>query len=144
MYNKAGEKMIQFYFLSILLNGLTGYILSFAGDEPENSIETSLRFSLKNDTFRLILGILAAVTGLLKLLSPVQGDVPVIGDLIPAVLGLGAGFILILGYYRERSSVESEKIARLGESLSRYKKWLGIVFLASAALHFLFPQALFL
>jgi hypothetical protein len=134
--------MIQFYFLSILLNGLTGYIFSFGGDEPEASIETSLRFSLHNNTFRLILGILTAVTGLLKLLSPT--DIPVIGDLLPALLGLAAGFILFFGYYRERSTVDSEKAARLDETIRRYKKWLGFVLLASAALHFLFPQALLL
>jgi hypothetical protein len=136
--------MIQFYFLSILLNGLTGYILGFGGDEPDSSIETVVRPSVNNSTFRLILGILAAVTGLLKLLSPTEGDIPLIGDLVPAVLGLGAGFILIFGYYRELSTVESEKVNRIAEFLLRHKKWMGFVLLASAALHFLFPKALFL
>jgi hypothetical protein len=136
--------MVQFYFLSILLNGLSGYILGFGADEPDASIETSIKPSLNNDTFRLILGILTAVTGLLKLLSPTEGDIPVIGDLIPAVLGLGAGFILIFGYYRERSTVESESVNRVAEVLARHKKWMGFIFLISAALHFLFPKALFL
>jgi hypothetical protein len=136
--------MIQLYFLSILLNGLTGYILGFGADDPDDSIEAGVRPSLNNDTFRLILGILAAVTGLLKLLSPTEGDIPVIGDLIPALLGLGAGFILMFGYYRERSTVDSEQVNRLAEVLERHKKWMGFVLLASAALHFLFPKALFL
>jgi hypothetical protein len=130
--------MIQFYFLSILLNGLTGYILSFGGDKPE-TIENSFRFSLNNDTVRLILGILITITGLLKLLSPV--DFPIIGDLLPALLGLAAGFILLFEYYRERAAVESEKMARFEASVERYKKWLGFGLLISAALHFLFPKA---
>jgi hypothetical protein len=134
--------MIQFYFLSILLNGVTGYILSFGGDEPELPVESGRRFSLNNNTFRLVLGILLAVTGLLKLLSPT--DIPIIGDLLPALLGLAAGFVLVFGYYRERATVDSEKAARFEESIRRYKKWLGFALLGSAALHFLFPQALFL
>jgi hypothetical protein len=136
--------MVQFYFLSILLNGLSGYILGFGRDEPEGSIENSLRFSLNNSTFRLILGILTTVTGLLKILSPTEGDIPVIGDLLPALLGLAAGFVLFFGYYRDRTTVESEKVSRFDETLSRYKKWLGFLMLASSALHFLFPRALFL
>jgi hypothetical protein len=139
--NISGEQMVQFYFLSILLNGLTGYILSFGGDKPE-TMENSFRFSLNNSTFRLILGIIIAITGLLKLLSPV--DIPIIGDLIPALLGLAAGFVLLFGYYRERATVDSEKTARLEAAVERYKKWLGFGLLVSAALHFLFPKALFL
>jgi hypothetical protein len=134
--------MIQFYFLSILLNGLTGCILSFGGDKPEETIESGLRFSLNSPAFRLALGILITITGLLKLLSPV--DIPVIGDLLPALLGLAAGFILLFGYYRDRATVESEKMTRFEETIRRYKKWLGFALLASAALHFLFPQALLL
>jgi hypothetical protein len=136
--------MIQLYFLSILLNGLSGYILSFGGNEPDGSIEGSLRFSLTNSTFRLVLGILTAVTGLLKILSPTEGDIPVIGDLLPALLGLAAGFVLLFGYYRERTTVESEQVSRFDETLGRYKKWLGFVLLGSSVLHFLFPRALFL
>jgi hypothetical protein len=136
--------MVQLYFLSILLNGLSGYILSFRGDEPELSVENSLRFSLNNSVFRLILGILSAITGLLKLLSPTEGDIPVLGDLLPALLGLAAGFTLFFGYYRERATVESEQINRLDETIGRYKKWLGFFLLASSVLHFLFPQALLL
>jgi hypothetical protein len=134
--------MIQFYFLSILLNGLTGYILGFTGDEPEGTAASVPGFSLNNNTFRLVLGILITLTGLLKLLSPM--DIPIIGDLLPALLALAAGFVLFFGYYRDRSTVDSEKIAGLEESIRRYKKWLGFALLASAGLHFLFPQALFL
>jgi hypothetical protein len=136
--------MIQFYFLSILLNGVSGYVLGFGENEPVPEIENNLRFSLNNSVFRLILGILTAITGLLKLLSPTEGDIPVVGDFVPAILGLAAGFALLFGYYRERSTVESEQINRLDETIGRYKKWLGFVLLVSAALHFLFPQALLL
>jgi hypothetical protein len=140
--------MMQLYFLSILCNGLSGYIL-FSGDHGENeSIENSagvLRFSIRNPTFHLVLGILSAVTGVLKLLSPVK--TPIFGDLAPAIAGIAAGFILIFGIYRRgvsSSLVEEGKLDRMGEGLLRYRKVLGLGMLAVAALHFLFPLALFL
>jgi len=137
--------MVQLYFLAIVFNGLAGFLFVFAdlgeGDSPENSG----KFSSINSGFRLIIGILAAVTGILKLLLP-MGGVPILGDFLPALAGLAAGFILIFGFYRERSpSVDNdEKINRLGEVALHYKKAVGIALFAAALLHFLFPSALFL
>ncbi|GHU73444.1 hypothetical protein FACS189450_13240 [Spirochaetia bacterium] len=136
--------MIQFYFLSILFNAGAGFVLVNEGTDVENSIESSLKFSLRNETFRLVLGILTMATGLLKLLSSTQGDLPIIGDMIPAVTGLAAGFILLFGYYQGRSVIDDDKNTRLGEIVSKNRKWIGFAAMAAAALHFLFPQALLL
>jgi uncharacterized membrane-anchored protein len=135
--------MIQFYFLSILFNAVSGYVLGIEQKE-DSSLETGLRFSFRNDTFRLILGVLTMITGLLKLLSSTQGDVPVVGDLVPAVVGFGAGFALLFEYYNNRSALNSEKTEKLAWFLDHNKKWIGFIALASAALHFLFPSVLFL
>jgi uncharacterized membrane-anchored protein len=139
--------MIQFYFLSILFNAVSGYVLGIEQKEDSSlggSLETGLRFSFRNDTFRLILGVLTMITGLLKLLSATQGDVQVIGDLVPAVVGFGAGFALLFEYYNNRSALNSEKTEKLARFLDHNKKWIGFLALASAALHFLFPSVLFL
>jgi hypothetical protein len=136
--------MIQFYFLSILLNALTGYLLVMENDTGDSTLETVFRFSLKNETIRLALGILTMLMGLLKILSSVQGDIPVIGDLIPALAGLGAGFLLVLEYYRGRSGQDSEKTEKVEGILVKHRRWVGFIALASAALHFLFPQVLLL
>jgi uncharacterized membrane-anchored protein len=136
--------MIQFYFLSILFNAVAGYILSIDRKEDEGSLDTGLKFSFRNDTFRLVLGILTMVVGLLKLLSSTQGDIPVIGDLIPAVVGFGAGFTLIFEYYNSRSALNTEKTDKLALFLEHNKKWIGFIAIASAALHFLFPSVLLL
>jgi hypothetical protein len=139
--------MIQFYFLSILLNGLTGYLLIREKDGDEGDTpERVFRFSLQNETLRLVLGILTMATGLLKILSSVQGDIPVIGDLVPALAGLGAGFVLVYEFYRSRSGTDfekSEKIEKIEGLLTR-RRLIGIIALAAAAVHFLFPQALLL
>ena len=135
--------MVQFYFLSIVLNVLTGYIL-ISGDEG-GPLEFKSGFSLKDETFRLVVGIVSVIIGLLKLLSVAEGDVPVIGDLIPSLTGFLSGFVLIVEYYRGRSSPEvseqSEKVDRL---LVGNKKIIGVACLIAAVLHFLFPKVLLL
>jgi len=136
--------MEQLYFLSIVLNGFAGFLFLF-GDLGENdSAEGSKKFAFVGSGFRLIMGILALITGILKLLYPME--VLIFGDLLPALAGVTAGFMLIYGFYRERSShVDSEeKINHFGEVFLHYKKAIGIVLLVAALLHFLLPRALFL
>jgi hypothetical protein len=136
--------MIQFYFLSILLNAAGGFVLFTNGREGGGSaIEAEIRFSLQNETFRLVLGIFSAITGLLKLLSPVQGDIPVIGDLIPAVAGLVTGFILLFDYYHGRSFFE-EGDSKMQGIITVNRKWIGFASMVIAGLHFIFPRALLL
>ena len=76
--------MLQFYFLSILLNLVTGIILVYgknliSGESPESKARGILGenafFDDKN--FRLVLGILTVFVGIMKLLSVVRTDVPV-------------------------------------------------------------------
>ncbi|MFP3089801.1 hypothetical protein LQZ21_05685 [Treponema sp. TIM-1] len=136
--------MIQFYFLSIFFNVVSGYVLAMEDKEREGLIETGPYFSLNNETVRLVLGILTLVSGLLKLLSSIQGDIPVIGDLLPAVLGLLVGFILVFDYYRTKTSIGSEKSELVEGIIAKNKRWLGFAAIASALLHFLFPTVLFL
>ena len=135
--------MQQFYFLSIVLNVLSGYIL--ISKEEDGGLKFKSGFSLKDETFRLVVGILSVITGLLKILSATEGDIPVIGDLIPALTGFLTGFILIFEHYRNRLSLDeneqSEKIDRL---LVSNKRVIGITAIIVAALHFLFPKVLLL
>ncbi|MDR2068798.1 MAG: hypothetical protein LBP71_02900 [Spirochaetaceae bacterium] len=136
--------MIQFYFLSILFNAASGYTLAMEDKDREGPAENGPCFFLNNETLRLILGILTLVSGLLKLLSSIQGDIPIIGDLLPAVLGLLTGFILVFDYYHTKTSIGSEKSELIERIIAKNKRWLGFAAIASAVLHFLFPTVLFL
>jgi len=143
--------MIQLYFLSILCNGLSGYILFSGSEGDENSaadsIEKNIRFSLNTPTFHLVLGILCAVTGILKLLSPTMDGILLLGDLIPSAAGIISGILLIFGIYRQDISAAPENpsaLDHLGASLLKFRRPLGLGLLIVAFLHFLFPQALFL
>ena len=135
--------MLQFYFLSIVANALAGYILISGSDDSPLVFKSG--FSLKDETFKLGVGIAALVIGLMKILSVVEGDVPVIGDIIPAVAGILSGFILVFEYYRSRTSLEaSENVAKVDRLLVANKKVIGIAALIAAVLHFLFPRVLLL
>jgi hypothetical protein len=130
--------MLQFYFLSILCNAAVGFVL-FKDEEHPVSDDLGFKISIHNASFRLYLGIAACLTALLKILSVVSGDIPIIGDIIPAFVGILAGFVLVFEYYKHHSSLESEKSEKLELFFEKNRKWIGIAAIAAAALHFLFP-----
>lgn len=137
--------MIQFYFLSIFCNAVAGYMLIHK-KEPGTQ-KNDITYVVDHDTLRLILGIMSITTGLFKLLSAVQGDVPVIGDLIPALVGFTSGSALVFEYYRARSnlpqtSMDSPVPTTMERLFVMHKKQIGFLALGTAVLHFLFPQAL--
>ena len=187
--------MLQFYFLSILLNlvaglifiyvvkdeGETGLVLSDPDDPfAEGSSSTSSDFNPETDdldlnldgesssasetskkstegglgalaapflgdkTLQLVVGILSALTGLMKLLSPIQYDIAIIGDLIPSLAGLAAGAVLLLDWYQERSEVELALPESIQGIYEGGRKYLGIFCIIAAVLHFIFPRVLFL
>ena len=130
--------MVQFYFLSVFLNVVAGYLLYFWDDNA--SSEEGNEFSLQGDTYILVVGILSALTGLIKIFSPVGGKLPLFGDLIPAAMGIICGFALLFGYYRRRSSIDdSEQTKKFEGMLEGNKKLIGAMAFAVAILHFLFP-----
>jgi hypothetical protein len=91
------------------------------------------------------IGIAAFVVGFLKLLIRSNpADVPVVGDLLPALAGLAMGAGLILGIFRERTKVSAETVDNLEKTVMTYRVPLGIAGLVISALHFLVPGALFL
>lgn len=132
--------MVQFYFLSIALNLAGGYALIVDSlPERSRSIE-GLRDFFRDPVVRLILGILAAVTGALKFLTAMRGDIPVVGDFLPAVGGLGVGLTLLL----ERSQVENGRPNAFERLFLDHKPTVGLVGLVAAVVHFLFPMVIFL
>lgn len=187
--------MLQFYFLSILLNLVAGLIFIYVvKDEGETSLvlsdsddpfaegssstssdsnpetddldlnldgesssasETSKKSTegglgalaapfLGDKTLQLVVGILSALTGLMKLLSPIQYDIAIIGDLIPSLAGLAAGAVLLLDWYQERSEVELALPESIQGIYEGGRKYLGIFCIIAAVLHFIFPRVLFL
>ena len=134
--------MLQFYFLSIVANLLAGLALTsdylgerFKGFAPYAEL-------LERRNTRTSVGIVAFVVGFLKLLIP--ADVPVVGDLLPALAGLAMGAALVVGLIRERSGIPDEKASGFEKTVMTYRVPLGIAGLVIAVLHFLLPRALLL
>lgn len=143
--------MIQLYFLSVLCNGITGYLL-LSGKEGETETPG---LPLNTPTFYLVLGILSSITGILKLLSPLPSSIDAVrgvlifGDFIPAAAGIAAGIVLLFGLYRKGGGETAENatpgsLDRIGTSLLALRRPLGLALLAAALLHFVFGEILFL
>lgn len=165
--------MIQFYFLSILFNLFVGLILIYGKKQPQNlstysdaeeeqnqnngDEKSSFKDKVNkfgktinenqfvsNRTFKLVLGILAALTGIMKLLSVVRTDVPVVGDLLPSLVGLFGGASLILDYVSSQESSTLKFPTFIQKYFIEDTKILGYFCVIVAIVHFIFPDVLFL
>lgn len=127
--------MVQIYFLSVLFNALIGFILL---------LDTQEKKFIDNKTARLIISLLALITGLIQIFSPLKGDIPVIGDIIPAVSVIAAGAALFIYYLKTKSSVTVEPGKFIDKFFIQGKKYLGIFCIVIALLHFFLPQVVLL
>lgn len=158
---------MQFYFLSIATNLLAGFALAgdylaqrFPGLQP-------LLAGLAGRTARLTLGAITAAVGVLKLL--VYADhlqIAVAGDLVPALVGMALGGALVVTSLRPAEEGEGDAgiegsahaaeegsprvvaadgpVEKTAQLALGYRVPLGLVGIAAALLHFLFPGALLL
>lgn len=135
--------MLQFYFLSILLNVLTGISLVYV-KKNESTVPDKTRDLFESTNFKLILGILTTFTAVMKLLSVLPGEVPIAGDLIPVLAGLAGGITLLFDYYKEKSSVELHFSPAINAFFTKGRIYTGYACIAAAIVHFLLPKVLFL
>jgi len=166
----AGLSMVQFYFLSIILNLSGGYALVAGGLPPRSRTIEGFRDFFEDPIVRLVVGILALATGALKFLTPIRGDIPIVGDFLPAVGGMGVGVTLLLERYHEddappeaaepSTSAEPSSPAAAKSAKSRvsprgepnaferlfldHKGVIGLVGIIAGVVHFLFPMVIFL
>jgi hypothetical protein len=166
----AELSMVQFYFLSIILNLSGGYALVVAGLPPRSQAIEGFRNFFEDPIVRLVVGILALATGALKFLTPIRGDIPIVGDFLPAVGGLGVGVTLLLERYHEDDAPLPAPEPSLGAEPSRpdvsksvksrvsprgepnalerlfldHKSVIGLVGIIAGVVHFLFPMVIFL
>lgn len=134
--------MMQIYFLSISTSLLAAFALSgeYLGGKIKNL--DPLMTVLNSQGAKLGLGIAAFVVGFLKLLIP--QDVPVVGDLFPALGGMVMGVALFFEYMKERGEKTAENMNSLEKLATSYKVPLGLAGGIISILHFLLPRFLFL
>lgn len=136
--------MMQFYLLSVVMNLLGGYILYSEMKPDKGNPFDGVRAFFREETLRLVVGIMSCVTGLFKLLTVTDGDIPVIGDFSAALAGLLVGFTLVFEFYRKHTTVTSKNAERLEKIFLANKNFVGIAGMCASVVHFLFPRVLFL
>ena len=124
--------MLQFYFLSVFFNILAGFVLV---NDKKELLDLAI---LKEKMFRIVLGAVCAVTGIVKLFVVVHTSAVIVGDLLPALAGIIAGLCLVVP---ENDNKFPEWFNRI---FMTNKMIVGFVCLGVALLHFVFPGALFL
>jgi len=137
--------MSQLYLLSIVSTVLTGFVLS--GDYLGARVPALATFRawLENRGAAIVLGLATAAIGFLKLIVRAPGDtVPVAGDLLPAIAGLAVGAALFFEALLRKPTTPERPVEKYAKAVLTYRIPLGILAVAVALLHFLFPSAVIL
>lgn len=137
--------MYQIYLLSIVSILLSGVALAF--ERLNERIRIGLFFNqelFSSINFRLGLGLVTVLVGIFQFLTVAPGDIPVVGDLIPAVTGIVLGGILIVQYYQAKSTVESGVVSTVDRIFVKNASNFGVIGIVIAFLHFLLHRVLFL
>ena len=136
----GGYIMLPFYYLSVTTNLMMGGILILSAKDKD---EFNIKYPLLNDpTFLLVLLIFSGISAVFKLLSPVAGDTPLVGDIIPALSGI-LGCIVFF----DRWLKVSENHLTLSPFFTRiltFEQPIGFFCLFAGVAHLLFSQVLFL
>jgi len=132
--------MLPFYYLSVTTNLMMGGILILSAKDKD---EFNNKYPLLNDpTFLLVLLIFSGISAVFKLLSPIAGNTPVVGDIIPALSGI-LGCIVFF----DRWLKVSENHLTLSPFFTRiltFEQPIGFFCLFAGVAHLLFSQVLFL
>ena len=142
--------MIQFYFLSILLNLMTGSVLlySSANLDGDSDLESEKKSSFIKSLFEKIFGSSGILEDSLFILvvaflSFFTGII-IFGDLLPSLTGILGGLSLLFSYYSEKSDVAFQLPSFLEKIFVSEKNIFGILSIIIAILHFILPGVLFL
>lgn len=137
--------MYQVYFLSVLTNIVAGIALAFERMDDRLRLHAVFNPELFRHTgFRLAMGVITFVVGFAKLLSVTDGNVPVVGDLLPALSGMVMGFILVFQYYQERTNIRSTAVDSVDRVFGRNSGTFGMIGIIVGVVHLLVPGFLFL
>ncbi len=137
--------MTQFYLLSVLGNLVAG--LTLAGDYLGDRMKLLATFKnlRENRSGQMSVGLVALAVGVITLFVRAPGDtVPVIGDLLPSLAGIAMGLALLVEAFRQKVEDRGPQGEAISKAVLTYRVPAGIVGVAVALVHFLFPAAVLL
>ena len=118
--------MFQIYLLTVITTLLAGLALASGFLSERFPRFSDLTEFTANTTYRLILGILSLLIGIINAFSTYPGDIPVLGELFPSLAGLAAGILLIVQFITSRPPSGSEsKAADLADLADRVERFSG-------------------
>ncbi|MCR4712933.1 MAG: hypothetical protein K5751_00975 [Treponemataceae bacterium] len=128
---------MQFYFLSVFFNMLVGLSLTFSG------FKFAELFPGKEKIVKMVIGIAAVFVGVMKFAFVVQPDYVVVGDLLPAVVGIAGGICYIIECMNSNPDEPTKPKIQMKPFFENLfikgKKYIGIVCIVTAVIHFIFP-----
>jgi hypothetical protein len=152
--------MVQFYFLTIFFLVVGSLVLLSTDYGQRIPLIIRLRdMVLRNQTNTIVMLVLTAVTGIMKLISPTDPGPAVLGDFVPAMMllalsvfygfelkGLGADVSLSDEDKEvdDDTILDSEIVDKAEGFYYKNKRLLGFIIASVAFLHFLFPGAVLL
>lgn len=132
--------MLPFYYLSVTTNLVMGAIIVFS---VKNKEEYAIKYPfLVDPTFLLVLLIFSGIAAVFKLLSPIAGTVPLVGDIIPSLSGL-LGCVVVFDRWLKTSDTHLS-LAPLFVRILTFEQPIGFFCLFAGITHLLFSQVLFL
>ena len=137
--------MVQFYLLAVCLNIAGGLILSAEFFSEKIPFAATLKEAVEEkQAWRVIFVVLLLFTGVFKILSVTRGDVPVVGDLLPALSLFLIGISLLSAFIADKSEIEDTFVHKINSVLAPNSHIAGVSAIVIGILHFLFPSVLFL
>jgi len=137
--------MAQFYLLSVVTTVLSGLVLS--GDYLGARLPALATFRAWSESrgAAMTLGLATAIIGFIKFFVRAPGDsVAVVGDLLPALAGLAVGLTLFFEAMLRKPAASEGKVEKVAKAVLTYRVPVGLVGVAIAVVHFLFPRAVIL
>ena len=132
--------MLPFYYLSVTTNLMMGGILLLSAKDKE---EFAVKYPLLNDpTFLLVLLIFSGISAVFKLLSPVEGNTPLVGDIIPALSGLLGSVVFFDRWLK--ASENQLTLPPFFDRILAFEQPIGFFCLFAGVTHLLFWWVLFL
>ena len=127
--------MFQLYLFTVLSTVLAG--LALASGFMSKRFERFSEYTdfMANAVYRVILAGVSILVGIINLFPSYDGDLAIIGDLLPSLAGIITGILLVAEFITDRKGEERDKAAELAEKVESFSgPYLTIVGLSSVVI----------
>ncbi len=136
---------MQIYFLVVLTHILSGFVLSGSFLEGKIIEFAPCNAMLQKPKFKLVLGILTALSALFTLLLKITpADIVFIGDILPGVYGILTGSFMIMSFFYGSLEETRSWMKSFVDLMEDRGHVIGIAGILIGIIHFLVPSAVIL